>query len=507
MISNVLEWLEEQAKRFPDKVIYESLDESVSTSELRDNARKIGSGILQYQSKTPIATFLDRDIRCIESYLGIVYSGHAYAPIDSLLPDDRIINILKVLSPEIIVTNSKWTEKVNALVSQLGYECNVLKYEDLLCTDVNSEKLISIQQSFVATDPLYVIFTSGSSGIPKGVITSHGSLINYIEAYSEMMNIDEQDRLGNQSPLDYIAAIRDIYVPLYKGSYTYIIPKEYFMQPRKLVECLNKKRITCVGWSASALVVLSKLKIFKEEPLKYLKKICFSGSVIPNFVLNEWQTNLPNSTFVNQYGPTEATASCTYFKLDHVVNLDEQIPIGQPYKNYKVFLLEDDGKICSSGEMGEICVGGPVLALGYYGDSERTKKSFIQNPTQHNYIDLIYKTGDFGVYNSQGNLEFIGRKDRQIKYLGHRVELDEVECAALKNTHIYEAAVIFDNEKEVIYLFYVGDEEKKDLILDLRKQIPSFMVPRKVIKLDEIPKLPNGKVDYKFLASKKEELE
>ena len=349
------------------------------------------------------------------------------------------------------------------------------------------------------TDPLYIIYTSGSTGNPKGVMTSHLSLMTYINAYCGVMQIERDDVLGNQSPLDYIAAIRDIYLPLKTGCSTAIIPKEYFMEPNILFDYMNNKNVTSVGWSVSAFTILSSLGAFEEVKLNSLRKICFSGSVMPCKILRIWQENLKGAHFVNQYGPTEATASCTYYSVDHLVDDDEVLPIGQAYDNYRVFLIGEDGKVPQTGEQGEICVCGPVLALGYYNDPERTNAAFTLNPLNKAYPERMYRTGDYGKIDKDGVLHFCGRMDRQIKHMGHRVELDEVEYAANVVDGVDESCVIYNKQKEVLMLFFSGECEKRQLAIALREELPGFMVPRKIKKLEQLPKLPNGKYDMKKL--------
>lgn len=499
-MKNVLEWLEESALKVPDKTVFESKDESITFSQVQDLSKRIGSSLLSITDKnTPIATMLDRNVKTINAYLGIVYSGCAYAPIDSSLPDDRVVNILSTLRCGILITNNDHKDKAEQLISKIGIQCDVLLYDELVNSEINECALNKVRSNMVASDPLYIIFTSGSSGKPKGVITSHFTLINYIKAYTAVMEINDTDRIGSQSPLDYIAAIRDIYIPLYKSAYSFIIPKELFMQPPKLVNVMNEMKITSLGWSASALIVLSKMNIFQHGTMEYLKKICFSGSVLPSKVLREWQINLPDAVFVNQYGPTEATASCTYYKCTHTVDIDESIPIGVPYDNYKIILIKPDNTQAVNGEIGEICVGGPVLALGYYGDPERTSQAFVQNPLHNNYVEFIYKTGDLGLVNENGQLEYHGRIDRQIKHLGHRVELEEIEVAAMQLENVDESAVVYDEEKEILFLFYSGALSEREVAIGLRKKLPGFMVPRKITKIDGLPKLPNSKIDYQSL--------
>ncbi len=498
MEKNVLEWLEKVSRIHPDKVAYEDGVNSLTFYQIINEARKIGSRIAEKVSDSaPVAVMMGRNVYTIAAYFGVIYSGHIYAPIDATLPEDRVRKILDTLKPAAILTDEESFETAAGYGNDIG--CDVLKREDLAQGMTAWPVLNKIRKNMVETDPLYIIFTSGSSGRPKGVLTSHHSLMCYINAYIGVMNIGLHDKLGCQSPLDYIAAIRDIYIPIKTAASTYLLPKEYFMQPDELFELMNKVEITAIGWSTSALTVLTQLGAFADTGLKTLNKICFSGSVMPGKILKKWQENLPDAMFVNQYGPTEATASCTYFRVDHVVEENEVLPIGIPYENYKVFLLKDDNTEAAPGEEGEICVAGPCLALGYYHDVERTEAAFIRNPLVDAYFERIYKTGDIGRYNEDGLIEFHGRRDRQVKHMGHRVELDEIEVAAGIAEGIGECAALYNAEKEALWLFYDGEIEKKELVLLLRKELPGFMVPRKIKKLEKMPKLPNGKTDMSSL--------
>ena len=555
---NVLTWMKNAAAKYGNKTAYSDENEKISFAEVARETKSLGSGILAAIESfgceeqtfrtgtavdvTPIVVISGRNIHTITAYLGVVYSGHCYAPVDGSLPEERIISILSVCRPILVICDREHMEKIRPICSDM--KLNVVCLDELAgqysgkstasessmsndsfsCTTVTDGETDTVRTS---SDPLYIIFTSGSSGVPKGVITGHESLMNYIEAYEDVMGITEEDILGNQSPLDYIAAIRDIYLPLLTGCSTFIISKEYFMEPDKLFDCMTGRHVTAVGWSVSAFTVPVALGALRPETEdneslstvvkesdngsggaesyqsivrpEYLRKVCFSGSVMPSRVLRLWQMALPDCRFVNQYGPTEATASCTYYPIDHVVSDDEVIPIGRPYKNYRVFLLGEDGGAVPIGTEGEICVGGPVLALGYYGDLERTAKDFIQNPLNKSFDERIYKTGDYGVMREDGILEFHGRKDRQIKHMGHRVELDEIEQAAMKCEGIKECSSQYNADKEVLYLFYAGSVTARDLIINLRESLPGFMVPRRVKLMEELPRLANGKIDMKVL--------
>ncbi len=503
MMKNVLQWLEQTAERLPEKEAFRGPEGGITFRELKLRAERIGTALLlKNLPRAPIAVMMGRNVRTIESYLGIVYSGRVYAPIDIALPRERVEKMLRLLKPAAVITE----EALRQQAEGFSPGCPVFTEEELT-EDFPEEKeavgkrfLRKIREEMTETDPLYIIFTSGSSGNPKAVITGHHALMNYISAYTGVMGITEEDRLGCQSPLDYIAAVRDIYVPLLTGASTCLIPKEFFMQPEALIRCMNEEAVTCVGWSVSAITVLTSLGICgMDEHFESLKKICFSGSVMPGKVLSRWQKLLPETRFVNQYGPTEATASCTYYPVDHMVEEGESLPIGRPYENYRILILKEDGTEAAAGEEGEICVGGPVLALGYYRDPERTRAAFTENPLSEGYEDRIYRTGDIGVRRPDGLLEFRGRRDRQVKHMGHRVELDEIEAAAQMAGGLQECAALYQPEKEVLWLFYTGSISSRELVLFLREKLPGFMVPRKVKQQDALPKLPNGKIDFTAL--------
>lgn len=511
-MKNVLEWLEATVEKCPDKPAFSDTESSITFAQVYDIARNAGAYLIEKLGvdRTPVAVFAGRKMVTPAYFLGVVYAGRPYAPIDASLPDKRIEKILENLSPRAIVADRESLEHVESIVDELakteGFERpqifvaeDISRFKKVVCDDSSLEKLVAVRRQMSMTDPLYIIYTSGSTGNPKGVMTSHLSLMTYINAYCDVMHIEGEDVLGNQSPLDYIAAIRDIYLPLKTGCSTAIIPKEYFMEPNALFYYMNEKKVSSVGWSVSAFTILTSLGAFEEVGLKSLRKICFSGSVMPCRVLRKWQENLPEAHFVNQYGPTEATASCTYYSVDHTVEDDEVLPIGKAYDNYRVFLIDEHGNAPAVGEQGEICVCGPILALGYYNDPKRTGAAFTLNPLNKAYPERMYRTGDYGRLDEDGILHFCGRMDRQIKHMGHRVELDEVEHAANVVEGVAESCVIYNKAKEVLILLYTGDCDRRSLALALRDELPGFMVPRKIKKLEQLPKLPNGKYDMKKL--------
>lgn len=501
METNVLDWLEVTAAACPDKPAFLDEDGAVTFADVRREARIIGTAVAKLRGgrKTPIAVMSGRNAHTPAVFLGAVYAGCCYAPMDGTMPVHRLNSILHTLDTDLMIVQRAFYDKAKTL----AFTGTILIAEELLKGAEDAELLTDCRARARELDPLYIIFTSGSTGMPKGVITAQHSLMCYIEDYAGVMGITRADILGNQSPLDYIAAVRDIYLPLRFGATTAIIPKELFMSPARLFDYMNDKGVTAVGWSVSALTVPAALGAFACSAPQHLRKVCFSGSVMPCSCLRQWQLALPEARFVNQYGPTEATASCTYYVVPGLVSDTDVLPIGKPYPHYEVFLLSEDNAAVPDGEIGEICVKGPILALGYYNSREKTAESFLQNPLNHAYDERIYKTGDLGHFAPDGNLMFHGRKDRQVKHLGHRVELGEIDLAAAKVPGVEDACALYDQTHEQIWLFYTGEGvTKRDIAIALRADLPGFMVPRKIEQLEAMPRLDNGKTNMRALAER-----
>ena len=496
MQTSVLDWLDNTAERYAGKTVFADENRKITFSEFNNYTKSIGTYIARLVSgNAPVVVMSGRHVLTPASFLGVVRAGCFYAPMDATMPLSRLNSILGVIKSDFMLVDKEHLETAK----KLDFSGKIIIIDDIISTIPDENLLNKARAGLTEISPLYVIFTSGSTGVPKGVITSHHSLMCYIDAVCKVLDINESDVLGNQSPLDYIAAVRDIYLPLKTGASTVIIPKNEFSMPTELFETLNKNRVTALCWSVAGIELPAKLGAFDCVKPEYLKKVCFSGSVMPCKYLKIWQENLPNALYVNQYGPTEATASCTYYVVDEKVDDDTVLPIGTPYENYSIILLNEDGTETAEGEIGEICVKGPILALGYYGDLERTNESFVQNPLNKNYCELIYKTGDLGSLREDGLLMFHGRKDRQIKHMGHRIELGEIEETAKQIDGLGERCAPHNKEKEHLYLFYTGDVTSKEIVLHFRKVLPAFMVPRKLVALEELPKLPNGKLDMQSM--------
>ncbi len=497
---HVLDWLDERTIRSPNRMVYADLEREMTFYELSHHAQAVASEIIRFvRPGMPIVVLCGRHVWTPVAYFAALYAGCYYVPIDTGLPVARMRQIIQMVVPALILADRDHS----TVAVDLANKSEILVVETCAEGPVDQQKLADIRSGIISTDPMYVLFTSGSTGTPKGVVTSHQALMCYIEAFAKALTISGNDVFGCQAALDYVAAIRDLYAPVFTGAQMHIVPKEYFSMSANLFEFLNKRRITTLAWSVTALVLPAQLGVFARQQLQYVKKIIFTGSIMPNRFLRIWQENLPHAIFVNQYGPTEATASCTYYVINHLVEENEVLPIGTPYKNYKVLLLTEDGTPTPVGEIGEIYVGGPALALGYFRDPERTQEAFVMNPTLSDYPERLYRTGDLGSLRKDANLLFHGRKDQQIKHLGHRVELSEIEAVGQNIEGIGECHVLYDIKKELIWFFYAGTPLSATVLAkEFRSILPSYMVPRKFQHVDVFARLPNGKIDRRALEAK-----
>ena len=279
----------------------------------------------------------------------------------------------------------------------------------------------------IDTDPVYSIFTSGSTGIPKGVVVSHRSVIDFVDWIKEVANLGPEDVIGNQAPFYFDNSTMDIYLMYSTGATLCIIPEDRFMFPVRLVEFLNENKVSHILWVPYLMMNVVNMNIFEKTVPRYLKNVFFAGEVLPVKYLRYWQKYLPNCVFSNMYGPTEITEICCYYVVDRDLDDTESIPIGHACRNTGLLVLVDGNREASVGEEGELCVRGSSLAMGYYNDWEKTKKAFVQNPLNSHYPETIYCTGDVVYKNTRGELVYIGRKDSQIKHNGYRIELGEIE--------------------------------------------------------------------------------
>jgi amino acid adenylation domain-containing protein len=496
MKNSLTEYFKKTAINFPSKIAVEDVNGCMTFAELNQISDQIALQIISdfKAVREPIAVYLPKNSNSVASFLGIAKSGNFYIPLDVKSPAERIAKIIETLNCKFILTSEALKENL----VQRGYTGTIFCIESLSKTEIGIDALQvlnEISNSIIDLDPIYALFTSGSTGVPKGVLISHRGVIDFIEWAIETYQIDDEAIIGNQVPFYFDMSVLDIYLMVFTGATLHIIPEDCFTFPIKVIEFVNKKNINLIFWVPSVLNNVSNFDAFSVVKPTSLTKILFAGEAMPNKHLNYWRNNYPNALYSNLYGPTEVTVIATYYIVNRPFKDDESLPIGKACKNTQTLIISDQGTLAKRGEMGELCIRGSLLAYGYYNNPEKTKEAFVQHPLHNLYPDIVYKTGDLVFENDLGEIIFIGRKDAQIKHMGYRIELGEIETAILGVEEVATSCVLYDEKLHKIVAFFKGKKSSSEIKKQLMQTLPKYMIPTKWIQLDHFPLNANGKID------------
>lgn len=498
-MKNILEYFEATVAKFPNKVGFTDPKREETFAEAMDNAKKIGSTIAKIGTKKAVAVLIDKTCNCIDAMLGALYSGNYYIVVDVHSPADRIENILETVGEAIIITDEESLEVANAVKG----DNTVVLYEDAVKNDIDQAMLDDVRKIMIDMDTAYLLFTSGSTGKPKGTVVSHRSLISYINWVTEEFKFDETTSFGSQTPLYFSMSVTDFYSTIKCGCTYNIIPKQNFSFPVTLVDFLNEKKVNTIYWVPTAISIISNWKVFDFKKPEYLKTVLFAGEVMPTKQLNYWIKNLDKDVvFANLFGPTETTDICTFYVVNREFADDDSLPIGVHCDNCNVFIVKEDGTEAQVGEEGELYARTTFMADGYYNNPEKTAEAFVQNPLNTAYPERVYKTGDIVKMNELGEIIYISRKDFQIKRSGYRIELGEIEAGANSVDKVKSCACVYDKDKDILALVYEGGPKDTGVVLQaVINKVPTYMVPDKIIRIKEMPKNANGKIDRKYLTA------
>lgn len=495
-MKTVLDYLEKTGKEHPGKAAFADVTSEISFSELIQKTRIVGTALAKHVAGGIVIPFyLDKSTVTITGFIGAVYAGCAYSQINLRHPAARIAAMLELLQSPVVVTDREHVEELAKITDR-----EILVIEDLLDGEADAEVLAVRRNALADTDPLYVNFTSGSTGTPKGVVVCHRNVVDFISEFTEVFCIRENDVLANQAPFDFDVSVKDIYSGIFTGARVEIIPTEYFVQPLKLGDFLYDRDVTVLVWAVSALCFLTTMRVLAYKKPEHIRAIMFSGEVMPIKHLKKLQEILPEAMYVNLYGPTEITCNCTYYILDREFADGDAMPIGIPFRNRKVFLLDEQNReVTEPTGVGELCVSGSCVALGYLRNPDKTREVFCQNPLNDRWDERIYRTGDLIRINENGEMVYFSRKDFQIKHLGHRIELTEIDIALQAVPGVDRACCQYLHKNGKILAFISGTAAREEINAELRKTLPEYMIPNIYMAVERMPINKNGKIDRQAL--------
>ena len=496
----VQEYFQRSAERFPDKAAVTCGSDSITYRELdgfsNAFARELGRCGVQRGAYVPF--FMPKSVASMQAMLSILKADCAYVPLDFGSPRERLQSILENTGASLVIVN----DESEAVFEGLGINIptmNISAFEPRDTGPCDSQN--------IDVDVAYVLFTSGSTGTPKGVMIPHRAIIDYIDWCVQTYSITDQDNVSNHAPLYFDNSTFDIYTAFASGATLHLVPEIMNQGVPRLVKWLREHEISVFFCVPSVLTLLAMSRRLKADSFPDLREVIFAGEVVQVDALAAWMELFPDKRFTNMYGPTEITVDCSFQRVLSVP--DSPVPIGVARRNMELFVRTGDGTLSQEpGAEGELLVRGTSVAYGYLGDKDKTAAAFIQNPLHDDYPDRLYCTGDLVRINKQGELMFTGRADSQIKFLGHRIELGEIQARLVSMEGVSEGVVVFNQgdsiaDQAIGALVSVSNGlTGEDVRGWLVENLPAYMVPARLMLWDEdFPRTPNGKYDHKAILS------
>jgi amino acid adenylation domain-containing protein len=509
----VCQLFEESTQANPDKIAIIYKDQQISYEVLNQRANQLSHYLVKQgvSLETPIVIFIPRSLELVIGLLAILKSGGTYVPIDPEYPAVRIHYMLEDSKAPIILTHS-------SVIDKLPSNCAVLIDIDEIKKELQLEKTIDPSIRVPSDSLCYIIYTSGSTGKPKGVGVTHSNLTHYLNYSKEVYFTHQKAVAILHSSVVFDMSITSLYSPLITGNTIYILPSNFQINSLEII-AKELSRVNFLKLTPTHLKALQKEDTLRNILNNKISCLVVGGeNILKEDVIALFNSSSSINSIFNEYGPTETTVGCCAFKIKQLEHLTQiSIPIGRPIHNTQIYILDPNLNQVPIGTIGEICVGGGGVARGYIGKPDLTSEKFIANPyaSKEEIGNRLYRTGDLGRYLSDGNIEFIGRRDYQIKIRGFRIELEEIELALAQGDRIKQAVVLAREDipgqrKLVGYVTLKGcstknftEESKQELIKSLRgliaRSLPDYMQLSQIVILDEMPLTQNGKLDRNAL--------
>lgn len=437
--------------------------------------------------------------------LAALHLGVPYVIIDAASPLVRTAKIMATARPRLLFYDDVcYEDAMRRLAEECGVPCLFLD-EGILPESSSGrlEALYTRTRNVDGSTLAYIMFTSGSTGTPKGVAVTHQNILHFIQWGTRCFEVSEQDIFANLSPMYFDNSVFDFYIALFSGASLAPVSRELLTRPYDLVAHVGS--MACTVWFSvpSLLIYVMAMKAMQPRFLPALRSISFGGEGYPKAELKKlYDLFAPQARIVNVYGPTECTCICSAYPLKDAdfAELEGLPPLGRLNQNFDYFIEGADG---SRGTEGELVLAGPNVSAGYFNDPERTAAAFLTLNEPRRFMKRAYRTGDL-VCEVDGKLYFQGRKDNQIKHMGYRIELEEIESGLMRLPGVSQAAAVYLRQTDAYgkifgFVAYEGDEDDKALLHRLGEILPSYMIPSRLNIMDALPKNANGKVDRQAL--------
>jgi amino acid adenylation domain-containing protein len=513
--------LEEAAQRDPSHEAVRCRGLSLTFEELDRASNAVANALIDAGVKRGdrVAIYMAKRVEVLACMYGALKAGAAYVPLDPKAPTNRAASVANDCAVAAVLTTVDLAHELAPalrsppqLVLSVGegevrLDVPTARYNEIVADGNSTDPEVEV----IDVDLAYILYTSGSTGMPKGVMLTHRNALTFVEWCGERIGVGSDDRLSNHAPMHFDLSVFDVYLAAWGGASVVLVPEEEAYIGASLAEFITEEEITVWYSVPSALKLVTKAT---AAPGRYLtlRAIVFAGEVYPTPHLRELHRLVPHVALWNLYGPTE-TNVCTYYEVHELPDDDRTIPIGRACENSDVFAVTADGRRAGVGEEGELYVRGSTVMIGYWGQPDKSAEVLVRNPLRESPPGTVYRTGDIVKLRPDGDFDFLGRRDHQIKSRGYRIELGEIEAALAAHPLIEESVVVAVPHEEwgSAILAWVIPRNHSELASNevkrhIASRLPRYMVPAAVSIVSSLPRTTTGKVDRATLLEHAAEL-